>query len=503
MVKLYLKFIIFSLGIVAFSCSDHTRKSEELSKFNFYSQGNTNRVAAEWEPALGTMIAWPLSVPYKLVIELARDSYLFTLVENETSKNEAIKWYSEWGIDTTKSTFIYAPQGLDAWWVRDWGPHAVFTPDGKMELADGKYIYSTPFTNLPCQDTLDFLYKTADNKIIKTEIDDNATIPLGRGLNLDVLDLPFISTGGNILTDGLGTAFSTCILTNENRFYGVSETQFLKLNAELLGITNYNIISNYEISGIQHIDCYLKLLDEERILVTEPPRDHELYKIYEDIIQNELVKLKTPYGRPYKILRIKSDRYHENKLAAYTNSLILNQTIYVPLFRIKEDSLALLKWEEVMPGYAIKGFEFTLADEPVLSQKMKDHYHTYGWRYGDALHCRARAVWDQEMLFISVKRIDSVVGSKHNNSVYATIIDYSKKGIREERSVVQWRLLGETKWKTTPLHQIKAGNHYYTEIPHHKSGTTVEYFVSATTNSGRRETQPRTAPLGTFKFSIE
>ena len=32
----------------------------------------------------------------------------------------------------------------------------------------------------------------------------------------------------------------------------------------------------------------MKLLDEERILVIEPPQDHKLYKIYEDIVQNEL-----------------------------------------------------------------------------------------------------------------------------------------------------------------------------------------------------------------------
>ncbi|MBK8644453.1 MAG: hypothetical protein IPN15_20245 [Saprospiraceae bacterium] len=49
----------------------------------------------------------------------------------------------------------------------------------------------------------------------------------------------------------------------------------------------------------------MTLLDEERMLVAEPPADHELYGIYENIVQNELSKLNTIYGRPYEILRLK------------------------------------------------------------------------------------------------------------------------------------------------------------------------------------------------------
>ena len=31
------------------------------------------RVVAEWEPAIGTMIRWPLGIPSDLVVELASD----------------------------------------------------------------------------------------------------------------------------------------------------------------------------------------------------------------------------------------------------------------------------------------------------------------------------------------------------------------------------------------------------------------------------------------------
>ena len=503
MTKLLLRLIALLPALIVFSCSDKIKSKQEHSENSFYTPGNKNRVAAEWEPALGTMITWPLCIPYKLVIELAKDNHLYTLVENENSKKEAMTWYSRWGIDSSKNTFIYGRQGDDAWWVRDWGPGAVFTRDGKMKLADGKYIYSTPYSGVHCDDSVKFYFMSKDGKIPKTETDDSATQYLGKALNFELLDLPFINTGGNVLTDGLGGAFSTCILLNENQIFGVSREKFFNLNKNLLGFDRYNVVSNFELQGVQHLDCYMKLLDEERILVIEPPKDHELYKIYEDIVHNELSKLKTAYGRPYEILRIKSDQFKNWGLAAYTNSLILNKTIYVPLFQIKEDSLALQRWREVMPGYTIKGFEFDLAYEPFVTKKLKDHYRFYGWDKSDGIHCRTRAVWDPEMLFISTRRIDREVSSTHQNEVYSTIIDYSRKGLIKEKCKLFWRVVGDTVWNSILLRQIEGTDHFVGVIPFNKPGRTVEYYLSALSNSGRAEMQPRTAPLGTYKFSIK
>ena len=293
-------------------------------------------------------------------------------------------------------------------------------------------------------------------------------------------------------------------MLNENRFYNVNQEKFLSLNKELLGFEQYNFISNFEKIGIQHIDCFMKLLDEERILVAEPPTDHELYPIYENIIENELKKLKTAYGRPYEILRIKTNRYDGERLAAYTNSIIINKTIYVPLFQIKADSIALQIWRGLMPGYTVKGFTFALIDEPIVSKEMKEHYKSgYGWNSGDALHCRTRAIWDNEMLFITTKRLNKIVPSTQQKIVYTTIIDYSNKGLVKDKCQIFWRVLGESNWSISQLSLDVNQNQFFYEIPYSKKGTTVEYFISAESKSGRKETKPRTAPLGTYQFMIE
>ena len=63
-----------------------------------YSHIPDRRVIAEWEPALGTMISWPLGIPTDLVVELASDDILYVLVETNNQQEQAINNFNNWGI---------------------------------------------------------------------------------------------------------------------------------------------------------------------------------------------------------------------------------------------------------------------------------------------------------------------------------------------------------------------------------------------------------------------
>lgn len=463
------------------------------------------RMAAEWEPAIGAIISWPLDIPHKLVIELAKDGRLFTMVPDEKGKLEAISWYSKWNIDLDKVTFIVAPQGWDSWWVRDWGPFSVYSPEDNMMLADGQYEYSTPITGLNCEDELTHIFTEKDSagneKILLTTLDDEAPRRIGSQMNIGVLDLPFTFTGGNVFTDGRGTVLSTCIIKNENRFIGGSDESLIEGAEKFLGIQNFYFISNFEKRGIQHIDCFLKMLDEERLLVARTPNDHPLYDIYEDIVQNELSVLKNIYGRPYTILRLDTDRYHEDALAAYTNSLILNKTVYVPLFGIDQDSMALSQWTDAMPGYTVKGFEYKVDEEPILHASVKERRALgFGWDDGDALHCRTRAMWDPEMLYMSIDRVPEQGSDNHEYRVHAVIIDYSKKGLVQDELQCHWREKGSSEWKSVPLQKDSPEHTFYAVVPNPGNESAIEYFFIAKSKSGRIETMPRTAPEGYYEL---
>ena len=79
-----------------------------------------NRIVAEWEKALGTMIRWPLGIPSDLVVELASDDILYVLIENNFQQNSALTLFNSWGVNTSNVQFIFTE--TFSHWTRDHGP---------------------------------------------------------------------------------------------------------------------------------------------------------------------------------------------------------------------------------------------------------------------------------------------------------------------------------------------------------------------------------------------
>lgn len=66
-----------------------------------------------------------------------------------------------------------------------------------------------------------------------------------------------------------------------------------------------------------------------------------------------------------------------------------------------------------------------------------------------------------------------------------------------------WRVKNGGNWESVALNSTGNENHFFAEIPYHNEAATIEYYVSAASKSGREETQPRTAPIGTYQFQIK
>ena len=92
-----------------------------------YSEIPDRRVVAEWEPALGTMIRWPLGIPTSLVIELASEDILYVLVETNSQQNQAINNFNNWGVNIGNVVFINTE--TYSHWTRDHGPQFVIGED--------------------------------------------------------------------------------------------------------------------------------------------------------------------------------------------------------------------------------------------------------------------------------------------------------------------------------------------------------------------------------------
>ena len=90
---------------------------------SLFAQIPDYRVVAEWEPALGTMIRWPLGIPSDLVVELAEDDIIYVLVETNNQQNQATNNFNNWGVNFENVVFI----STDTYshWTRDHGPQFV------------------------------------------------------------------------------------------------------------------------------------------------------------------------------------------------------------------------------------------------------------------------------------------------------------------------------------------------------------------------------------------
>lgn len=439
----------------------------------FLSANSQRRMVAEWEPAFGTLIRWPLGIPGDLVKELAESDSIYVLVENYNQQLQATTTFQSYGVNMDHCRFILA--NTYSHWTRDWGPHYVFDENGDANIAD------------PIFDGYPWVPGCNSRGNVKNlhtgkgyEEDDAVNAVLAETFGLPLISLPAYLTGGNVMTDGHGYAVSTRQMLDENAPV-CDETCFMQAAEELLGIHQYFIAENPEIYGIQHIDCYAKFLDEERILVKSLPPGHPEYQCVEELA-TFLGNQTGCYGRKYEIIRIYCAPYNGTEVAAYTNSLILNKKVFVPLFNIAADEQALQVYEEAMPGYEVIGFDGS-------------------WYYYDALHCRTMGIFDPEML-VMWHRAPQKAQSNMPVSLVARIDDRSESGLAPGLLKLFWREEGNMFWNNVLLSPTAEPDSFIAQLPSFPGGTHLEYYFAATDSSGRHEKLPRTAPGGFYALEI-
>ncbi|MCF7794356.1 MAG: agmatine deiminase family protein [Candidatus Cloacimonetes bacterium] len=406
---------------------------------------------AEWEPAIGTLIRWPLGIPSELVVELAEDDSLYILVENSTEEQQARAAFASWNVNMEHCSFIFAD--TYSHWTRDWGPQCLFDGDGQIGILD------------PIFDGYPWVPATSRD----WSEDDAVNAAFADQMNWNNYQLPAYLTGGNVMYDGYNSAFSSQQMLDENLPI-LSNNEFFDLMQQYAGIETYNIISNFENLGIQHIDCIAKLLDEETVLIKEVDIWHPEYNMVEQVAA-EFENFTTCFDRPYNIIRIYCDYYLGNDVAAYTNSLILNKKVLVPLFGIASDDEAIATYEAAMPGYEIIGIPYS------------------EWYYYDALHCRTMGIFDPDMIRIEHKPYIDTIISNQDYPIACKIVDYSQQGLIDSELKLFWKTASQTEWNSILL-QETAIDSFSANIPHQPQGTEIQYYISASSNSGKTALHP-------------
>lgn len=434
------------------------------------------RMAAEFDPCIGTLITWPLGIPQSLVIDLAKENTLYVAVGSTAEQTSAISLFTSLGVNMNNCEFVQAPHNTH--WSRDWGPNCTFDSEGVAGILD--FTFKGYLWVPGCGSTGNGSYFGNHTK------DDAVNSIIASTLGLPLRFMPSHFVGGNNMVDGLGTAVSSNQMIKENEKNFIDSSTFINYAKTYCGINSYYFVDNPEDLGIQHIDCFAKFLDEETILIKEVSPANPDYTCIEHLV-DQVKEMKSVYGRPYKIVRIFAGEYSGDLTAAYTNALILNKNVYVPLFGISTDSMALETYRNAMPGYTVTGYTSSGASK---------------WYYYDALHCRTMGIFDKDMLRIVHRSLDSVITSGSNSIPILVAVDArSGLGLIQENCRLYWRIKGTSSWQSVQLTTTGGIDSMTASIPPQLSGTSIEYYIQAADSSGRTVTLPRSAPDWVFSFT--
>ena len=275
------------------------------------------RPVAEFEPASPVMIRWPLGIPLSLVAQLSNTAEVICLVSNTANQNSATTAFSNAGVNMARVSFMVA--STDSYWTRDFGPWFVFNGDGELGVVDFQYNRDRPNDNL-----------------IPQRYSQQYGLPY-YGMNV-------VQTGGNYMTDGIHTAAQTMIAYTENN----NNQDFVNNQmSSYLGIESYHVLEDPNNTYIDHIDCWGKFLAPDKVLIRSVPTTHAQYSAIEATAAYFATR-SCAWGYPYKVYRVYTPGNQP-----YTNSLILNKRVFVPIMNNVNDAAALQVYRNAMPGYEV------------------------------------------------------------------------------------------------------------------------------------------------------
>lgn len=447
---------------------------EEKLYYNYIHQTNYSdydtpppspvRTIAEWEELQAMMITWT-SYPDILaqMVHYAQDECLVYIVCSDS--NTVKSQLTSYGVPLVNLRFIIA--SYNSIWSRDYGPMTAYS-----NIIDSIYIIDWKYNRpRPLDDNI----PTYVASFIGAPIYQAITSPND-----------FIATGGNYMSDGHGTGFSSKLILTENPTK--TEAQIDTILKKYNGIKRYIKMETLPYDGIHHIDMHMKLLDEETILVGQYPTGISDGPQIEANLQYILNNFQTCFGKPYKVVRIpmppdENGRWPNSVPASdyltYTNSTFVNKTLMVPIYGLSQDTTALRIYREALPGYRVVGINC----RTIIS-------------LSGAIHCINHELGASNPIFISHSAIRSASTSLSSYEVKAYI--KTKSGVSNAK--VFWTT--DTTSGFSQLSMTAVADTFRAYIPSQPLGSKIYYYISATSNNGKTITKPLPAPSGNFRFIV-
>ncbi|TAH41793.1 MAG: T9SS type A sorting domain-containing protein [Bacteroidetes bacterium] len=423
------------------------------------------RASAEWEEIDALMITW---TSYTSILkEIVRAAQVETKVLIICSDSTSVKNYlSSNSVPLYNIEYLIEP--FNSIWCRDYGPWNVYTNDvDSLALID--WIYNRP---------------RAKDDTVPAAIQRHTGLPMYQTTQ-SPYDL--IHTGGNFMTDGLGTGFSSNLILQENPMK--SEAGIDSIMNEFMGITRYIKMPTLPYDQIHHIDMHMKLLDEETILMGEYPQGIADGPQIEANLQYILANFNSVFGTPYKVVRVpmppdNSGAYPNTggDYRTYANAVFVNKTVILPIYDEQYDTTAIRIWREALPGYTITGINCNSMISAL-----------------GAIHCITKEVSTADPLLISHQALHDTYNAASPYQVDARILHRS--GISQ--ASIYFRTDTLNPYQSTSMNLSSSANDTWTGfIPAQPAGSKVHYYIQAEAVSGKLQVRPLPAPAAYWDFEI-
>lgn len=198
-----------------------------------------------------------------------------------------------------------------------------------------------------------------------------------------------LDVGGNYMVTSEGVISSSYLVATQNELPGEEQMDdaekianrmeyIMRQTNMFLGASTYHVFTDPSGTYIGHIDCWGKFLSDNKVLIARS--DVEEINRHFDGIAAYLGQ------HDFQVFRVLCQHlyipHQDDPLttAAYTNSLILNNHVYVPIAGgqyKKNDDDALTIYKEALPTHTVIG----IAGKP-----------EFPWLGTDAMHCRTHGV---------------------------------------------------------------------------------------------------------------
>jgi len=322
---------------------------------------------AEWEPHEGTWLQWPQNKVYhgyelkleriwlNMVEALHEHENVHLIVSDERQRDHVAYLLKYHNIGLKNIDFNIIP--TNDVWARDNGPIFVVNDDGDTAITD--WTFNGWGGRFPF------------------DLDDKVPSIIGEQKDLCVFKAPMVLEAGAVEVNGKGTFLATrTSIIDDYRNPGMSQEDIEKTLSKYLGVKHFIWLTGagrgecdqWGDETDSHIDIVARFSDESTVLYNwtnniSDPRYRMLCKSLE-----ELKSAVTESGMPLTLVPLPLPEiyqtsnmtdWRQSKLAdaAYSNYLVANGVVLVPVYGHAHDDRALKIIAEHFPGREVIGIE--------------------------------------------------------------------------------------------------------------------------------------------------